>query len=438
MGQQLDDTPNQSTDTSGVRAATERLLRRSAALAFLVMLGLVVLTSFMADRDTGLPIPGHWLPTVLFLLGGVPTVGVALKIILRHLDEVDGQLAERSSSLDVERRHRQLESEITDALEMAGNEVETLATIERMFGAVRTTGRTALLLADNSQAHLTVQAELVSEEDVLGCDVATPHDCPAARRARAHEFPDSTAVNACPKLAMRPGGPYSAACIPVSVMGRTVGVIHTVASAPTTIDPQEVRGLQLVGNQAGARIGMLRVMADTQLQAETDALTGLMNRRAFENRFRQIRNASPHGRAVLAMADLDHFKLINDTHGHDTGDRALRVFASTLRSAMRSVDLVARYGGEEFAMIFPDCDLDAATEILERVRERLDLEVRGASLPALTASFGITSAYLSEDLTSLLARADAALFDAKNGGRNRIVRYIARQDHEIAVDLSTP
>jgi len=104
------------------------------------------------------------------------------------------------------------------------------------------------------------------------------------------------------------------------------------------------------------------------------------------------------------MCDLDHFKELNDTFGHETGDRALRLFAQTLASTLRSQDLVCRYGGEEFALVLPSCSAADACRALEMVRGTLGLE-----------------AFENEDLPGVLGRADAALFEAKEQGRNRIV-----------------
>ena len=139
----------------------------------------------------------------------------------------------------------------------------------------------------------------------------------------------------------------------------------------------------------------------------------------------QLRDRFPNGRGVIVMADLDHFKAINDTYGHETGDRALRVFADTLRKSLRANDLLCRRGGEEFAITFPDCQPDVATAVLDRVRMQLQLAIREAGLPSFTASFGVTPAFLAEDLDLLLARADAALFEAKRNGRDRIVSFAA-------------
>ncbi|TAK68283.1 MAG: GGDEF domain-containing protein [Actinomycetota bacterium] len=330
-------------------------------------------------------------------------------------------LEQQQRRLDREHEHREFEAQVADALDMADNENDALRIIERAFTQVSPDNAVELLLADNSHAHLSRTAFIAPGGEPAGCRVASPQECPAARRGRSHYFPDSNEVNACPKLEGRALGRCSALCVPVSIMGRTVGVVHTIAAAHTPLDETVLEDLQGIANQAGTRLGMLRIVAETQLQATTDALTGLLNRRAFENDYRRIRSDSAV--AAIAMADLDHFKDLNDTYGHDTGDRALRLFAATLRSNLRAEDLVSRRGGEEFAIFFPGYDAVAAATGLERVRDQLGATLRAAGLPSYTASFGLVEAGPDEDLDVMLARADAALFAAKAAGRDRIVLH---------------
>src|SRR5207245_1000703 len=124
------------------------------------------------------------------------------------------------------------------------------------------------------------------------------------------------ALDACPKLRNRDRGRCSALCVPVSIMGRTVGVIHATAEPEVVVGESAIHDLETLANLAGARIGLLRMVADTQLQAATDSLTGLLNRRSLENKAIALRaSATPFS---LVMADLDHFKELNDTHGHET------------------------------------------------------------------------------------------------------------------------
>ena len=114
--------------------------------------------------------------------------------------------------------------------------------------------------------------------------VDSPDHCPAARRAQVQRFADSEELDACPKLRGRPEGAVSALCVPVSIMGRTVGVIHATGEQGASLIETTVQDLETLAKLAGARIGLLRVMAETQLQAATDSLTGLLNRRSFEQR----------------------------------------------------------------------------------------------------------------------------------------------------------
>ena len=162
-------------------------------------------------------------------------------------------------------------------------------------------------------------------------------------------------------------------------------------------------------------------MAETQLQASTDTLTGLLNRRSFSEKVAAV----PHDLhpVAVAMADLDHFKNLNDTYGHETGDRALRLFARVLRDTLRAHDLVSRYGGEEFAIAFPDCSAVDATRALNTVPAQLDAAITVGGLPKFTSSFGITEIEPGEELAAALRRADDALLVAKRSGRDQIVLH---------------
>lgn len=159
-----------------------------------------------------------------------------------------------------------------------------------------------------------------------------------------------------------------------------------------------------------------------EAQAGTDALTSVLNRRALESAVqREIaacrRRASPL--TVLAI-DLDHFKALNDTHGHAAGDAMLAATARLLQQGLRNTDLVARYGGEEFIVVLPERDSERAGEIAERLRARMEalrVEFEGHAL-SVTASFGIASLAGGDAWAELLRRADQALYEAKRAGRN--------------------
>ncbi len=330
------------------------------------------------------------------------------------LEEADLQAANQAGQV----HRREFERRLANALDMAGGESEVIDVVQRSLHSTLPESPVELLLADNSHAHLIRMAHSSPDGSAPCCGVDSPDHCPAARRAQIQQFVDSDDLDACPKLRERPGGGMSGLCVPVSIMGRTVGVIHATGQAGKTFGDDSLQDLGNLAKLAGARIGLLRVMAETQLQATTDNLTGLLNRRAFEQRLSAQRGGSSS--LVVAMADLDHFKALNDTYGHETGDRALRLFSQVLTESVRAQDLVCRHGGEEFVVALVACPLPKAREILDTVRARLDVAVTVAGLPRFTVSFGVVDVAVGEDLPVAIGRADAALSEAKRAGRNRV------------------
>ncbi|WP_430390031.1 diguanylate cyclase [Dyella sp. 20L07] len=170
-----------------------------------------------------------------------------------------------------------------------------------------------------------------------------------------------------------------------------------------------------------------RLIGELRTMAETDPLTGLLNRRAFESRARVLlsdkRGHEPD--VALIMLDIDHFKHVNDTYGHETGDRALTKLAAVCREIIRSDDVLARIGGEEFVILLRVPDHVQAYELAQRLRNRLHQETivatDGESF-GITASFGIAFARRADlpDAPELMRQADALLYQAKENGRDRI------------------
>ncbi len=156
--------------------------------------------------------------------------------------------------------------------------------------------------------------------------------------------------------------------------------------------------------------------------ARTDPMTGTFNRRHFDAALGTETSRLQRDPSALSavMMDLDHFKSVNDRYGHGTGDAVLIAAAAALKSCSRPYDVVARYGGEEFVLLLPDTALDAAIGCAERLRAAIEaLRVEGYP-HRITASFGVATLGEGEDGSSLLGRADRALYRAKNGGRNRV------------------
>ena len=169
-----------------------------------------------------------------------------------------------------------------------------------------------------------------------------------------------------------------------------------------------------------------RLEAELLHEATTDSLTGLPNRRDFLASCEQELRRAAHGDGPLAVAviDVDHFKEVNDTHGHATGDRALVTFSQAVASVIRDVDTCGRLGGDEFALLLPDSDVDRAREVVERLRlelARRSLEANGQQVHIAISAGVAASCPGGDTVDGLLLRADHALYEAKEQGRNRVV-----------------
>ena len=218
--------------------------------------------------------------------------------------------------------------------------------------------------------------------------------------------------------ALRPGHPVSMEVILGMTIFCGLPTYHMRSIAQRVLDGI---GLQL-SNESLAR-QLSAALQLVQHEAETDALTGQPNRRALDELLRQqVRMAGMTGRPFsVLLLDIDHFKAVNDTHGHGAGDDTLRAFAQRVREHLRQGDTCARYGGEEFVVVLPGTSLPAALDVAERLRVGV-AEASLISAPPVrtTVSIGAAQHVAGETPEQLLARADAAVYAAKRGGRNQV------------------
>jgi diguanylate cyclase (GGDEF)-like protein len=216
--------------------------------------------------------------------------------------------------------------------------------------------------------------------------------------------------------------PCALAAVPLVGGGRVLAVLAVVrtSSRPFTIDERHVlEALAPVAAAAMHSASQSRAAIEDSL---SDPLTGVGNRRRFDNELARVLTEEP-GPTSLIMVDLDHFKTVNDTHGHPAGDAVLKRVAALLRTVIRPGDTAYRFGGEEFCVLLPDTDEGRATDVAERLRgaiESTPIDIGGAEPLHRTASFGVASTTAAISPDELLARADAALYRAKEGGRNRV------------------
>lgn len=326
-----------------------------------------------------------------------------------------------AAAMKAEADYTSLETSLQRALEMESTEPATYDVVRQALRIVDPDAPAELLLADSGHAHFR-QVLTTGHGAAHACRVGAPDDCPATKSGITQHFDSSAALDTCPYLRGRDDEVW-ATCVPVGIAGRSTGVLHV--QRPVELPPGDTtRRWELIARKAGDRLGMLRAFARSEVQARTDPLTGLLNRRSLEGRVQELTDEDlPY---VVAYGDLDHFKLLNDVHGHDTGDRALRLFARVLRDSVRPDDIPARYGGEEFVTVLPDCSLANAAVVIERVRSRLQQELADGGLPPFTVSFGLAASRHGAAFGQVVDLADHALLRAKRDGRDRIVVADAR------------
>jgi diguanylate cyclase (GGDEF)-like protein len=390
---------------------------RDALIILLVGCGAGAFGSYMIDD--GLK-PFETAAIVFFSLVIICTPLFWIRIakpIVRAVSYERKQVEERDDEHRAMRAVQSFDAKLSRGLDMAETEEAVIGIVRRALEITPESARGEFLLADSSNANLQ-RVAVTTPENPPGCGVDSPQNCPALRRGQTTVFRRHDDLDSCPRLADRPYGACSAICVPVTVMGRAAGVLHLVDEVDQVPSHTEVSALKSLARLTGMRLAMLRAMEKSNLQATTDPLTGLANRRTLEESVRDLYQRGDD--FSLAVADLDHFKVLNDTYGHDAGDRALRLFSRTIKDTLRPHDLVARYGGEEFVLVLVGAGLVDGVHALERTRRKLVERLATGSAPTFTASFGIAHSSDAVDFDDLFAQADQALLAAKRAGRDRI------------------
>lgn len=224
-----------------------------------------------------------------------------------------------------------------------------------------------------------------------------------------------------------PSGTRSLLIVPLRRSEREMPIGALVLGHPdrNTLTQQDARAAVDLGTIAAGALETAWAVQDETKRALTDQLTGLPNRRAFEIEFARMISETDRygGSSALVIADVDHFKRVNDSHGHEVGDLVLKGVGNVLSAERRSTDHVARLGGEELALLLPQTDQQGALEVAERCRRALEeMTVRTpAGEVRITASFGVAMYVARSGLgPRLYEKADKALYVAKNSGRNRV------------------
>ncbi|MBU3937322.1 MAG: sensor domain-containing diguanylate cyclase, partial [Proteobacteria bacterium] len=210
--------------------------------------------------------------------------------------------------------------------------------------------------------------------------------------------------------------------------GEATGALTVAVKEAEVFTKARQEILELIAAQVAVKIGLGHAHEEINRLATIDGLTGLINHRTFQHGFdimlgREERRA---GVLSLLLCDIDHFKKINDTHGHPFGDKVLKEVAAILRKAVRSVDLAARYGGEEFVLVLEGSGEQGGLQMAERIRQEIEKMVLRSEKGSVRITLSLGLAVYPDhgvEKERLISRADQALYRAKKQGRNRVVLW---------------
>lgn len=367
-------------------------------------------------------------------LTSVSYVGIA-RPLLRSLVDERTERHRSEAALASARRMVEFAEHLDTAIEVAESEDEVLVVLGRAMSSLLPDRDNYVLLSPPNEPRVTWSVE--ASDDGLGDPVAmgTAMRCSALSLARPVAVPSSTALDACPHLILHEWD-VSSICVPIRSGDTRLGVAHSAGPAGDLPDTEVLRAIESVTRRVGIRIEALRAERERVDHVSIDPLTGLPSHTVVRQRLRDvITDPAPFS---VAFCDLDHFAAYNAEHGHDQGDRALRIYAEVMGATLRPTDVISRYAGDRFLVLFPHCSSTHAVAAMERVREELTLRLAMHELDPFTCSVGVNDSRMIDTVDDLLEGADLALSIAKHSGGNRVAtaEFESAQfgDHEIDLD----
>ncbi|HXF93769.1 MAG TPA: diguanylate cyclase [Nitrospiraceae bacterium] len=321
--------------------------------------------------------------------------------------------------------------EKTQVIQQAISEEEVYRTLSHTLHQALPLRQIFILRLNRSEDHLELVWSSPKRDDLRVDSYPVwdrPSHCPVIRAGREYKVEDVTQGLTC-SFSLSNDGPGSYWCIPLVMGGHTIGVVHLASSVSRCWTDETRQWVEALVSVAAPMIGHIQHLERAKRRALIDELTGAYNRRFLEEFLAKmiLPDERRKGQLVsLLMLDLDHFKQVNDTYGHQVGDLVLKTVATTLNRMLKESDVLARYGGEEFTVVLPQTDTQGAAAVAERLR----IAVAGLSLrqvaPAapdhITVSVGVaTYPTHARSVPDLIRAADEMLYQAKATGRNRVV-----------------
>jgi diguanylate cyclase (GGDEF)-like protein/PAS domain S-box-containing protein len=353
--------------------------------------------------------------------------GDLLHILIALIDITARKCAEAS-----ERDQRTLAEALRDTAAALSSTLSFEEVLERVLtnvGNVVPHDAVNIMLVENDIARIVRYHgyQEIGREDEALTSIQNIHELPQLyQMAQTHKpvsFPDTQLLPH-----WEPKWVRSYAGAPIIVKERLVGFINLIGLLPGFYHPEHAARLQVFADQAAMAIENARLYAEVQRLATLDEVTGIFNRRRlFELGQRELERSRRYQSPLAAiLLDIDRFKKINDTYGHNTGDRVLAGIASLISQNIREVDLFGRYGGEEFVILFPETDRQAGLEVAERLRSLVANQNFKTDRGSISVTISLGVALLTEiipSLATLIDRADQAMYSAKQAGRNRVEIY---------------
>ncbi len=347
-------------------------------------------------------------------------------VILNSRDVTDKKLAEET----VHRRNKELQQinrdleNLYDISRATGKSIELDVLLKEVLESMMSIQRLrfepmgAILLMENGRLNVACSLGLSDNYTSRHADLIPGNS------SWAEAFRESRIIQSCPldtgngaSHGKNETAGFTNLIIPLTAVHKTVGVLSLFSSSSDLLEERDYRMLSAVGNQIGIAISNAQQYEETRSQSLKDPLTGIANRRAMEAELKKRIDEYLRYEKIFSiiMADIDHFKRYNDTHGHLEGDRILVKVSEILAGEIRKTDQVYRYGGEEFLMLLIETPLSTAEHVAGRLRAAVEQET------SVTISLGVAvTDARTRSAELLIAAADGALYRAKSGGRNRV------------------
>ncbi|WP_234494884.1 sensor domain-containing diguanylate cyclase [Vibrio maritimus] len=393
---------------------------------------------YVGDQDyvIVLAVPMHHLKSITYQLMGI-LIGLALlslailittsvwshrQIILSVTEEKQKQDERiRQRTLEIELMHR-----LANMLAACNNLIEAQRVVEDIVPRILGKVNGSISLMRSSRNQLVTQLDW--GEAWPGSRSFAPDECWSLRKGRSHLSIETFHNLSCEHMASIDQN--QTLCIPLTAHGNTIGIMHLYfGQGEIEVDEITTQLAYSVAEHLGLALANLSLQEKLRSQALSDPLTGLYNRRFFEQKLTEhVNNSATSTESLsLLMLDLDHFKRFNDNFGHDAGDYVLKEISAMLKRTVSDDEIACRLGGEELAVILPHSDMDEATEYADNIVTQIrtmHLEHKGLSLGQLSVSIGVsTYPEPSSDIEGLVKMADKALYMAKEQGRDRVVNY---------------